>query len=55
MVAAGVALLVLPALYAGLMGWLSGGWQRNLTPQPPSPKKRGEPTLFPGTKNWREN
>ena len=41
MVAAGVALLVLPALYAGLMGWLSGGWQRNLTPPAPLSKKEG--------------
>jgi len=26
-----MALLVLPVLYAGLMGWLRGGWRRNLT------------------------
>ena len=30
MAAAGAALLVLPALYAGLMGWLRGGWQKEV-------------------------
>ncbi|MBD2768613.1 glycosyltransferase [Hymenobacter sp. BT664] len=30
MMLAGGALLVLPALYAGLLAWLRGGWQRNL-------------------------
>ena len=28
MMVAGIGLLVLPALYAALMGWLRGGWQR---------------------------
>ena len=31
----GVALLALPVAYAGLLGWLRGGWQRNLTPLTP--------------------
>ena len=35
MIAAGAALLVLPALYAGLMSWLRGGWQYNFTPPAP--------------------
>ena len=30
MAAAGVTLLAMPALYAGLMGWLRGGWQQGV-------------------------
>ncbi len=40
MTAAGMVLLVLPALYAGLMVWLRGGWMRHLTP--PAPLSCGE-------------
>ena len=41
--AAGMALLVLPALYAGLLGWLRGGLTLtgNLTPLAPLSKKEG--------------
>ena len=40
----GAGLLLAPAAYAGVMGWLRGRWQAMTSPpQPPSPKKRGEP------------
>ena len=38
MMVAGVALLIFPVLYAGLMGWLAGA---NLTPPTPLSKKEG--------------
>lgn len=41
MAAFGIGLLVLPVLYAALMGWLHGGWQRNLTTPAPISKKGG--------------
>ena len=38
----GTCLLLLPVLYAGVWAWLRGGTS---PPQPPSPKKRGEPIV----------
>ncbi len=38
---AGLLLLALPLLYAGVMGWLRGGWQCHLTPPAPLSKKEG--------------
>jgi hypothetical protein len=40
MMVAGLLLLVLPLVYAGVMGWLRGGWVQHLTP--PAPLSRGE-------------
>jgi hypothetical protein len=39
MMVAGLLLLVLPLVYAGVMGWLRGGWVQHLTP--PAPRTPG--------------